>query len=209
VIPDFEPISVDKRSVARDTIKVEGVILETHERTTQRKAQGAISASMSQHSLLGSLSIDANAQAEQQGSQKIKTSEKIQSMVAVQSLTADGEYRWSVSPRYSEKLDGRPWDAAKEPRLKLIDQRKDRSKSLPPIVQVEIRCRREDLVIQDLQIKDESVWESVKSRLGFKNRMAAAESYIRDRLTQERLEVRNIEDAFGQLTLGNVTAQPT
>jgi hypothetical protein len=39
--------------------------------------------------------------------------------------------------------------------------------------------------------------------------MAAAESYIRDRLSEEGLDVKNIDDIFGQLTLANVTAEST
>jgi hypothetical protein len=38
--------------------------------------------------------------------------------------------------------------------------------------------------------------------------MAAAISYIRDRLSAEGLEVSNIEDRFGQVTLGIATAEP-
>jgi hypothetical protein len=37
--------------------------------------------------------------------------------------------------------------------------------------------------------------------------MAAAESYIRDHLSQEGLEVRNVEDIFGTVTLGSATAE--
>jgi hypothetical protein len=104
-------------------------------------------------------------------------------------------------------LDGRPWDAEKQPRLKLVDQRRNRSAEIPPTVRVEVRCRREDLVIQNLEIKHKGIWNSLKKRLGFKNRMAAAISYIRDRLTEEGLDVENINDVFGQLTLGSATAE--
>lgn len=62
-----------------------------------------------------------------------------------------------------------------------------------------MRCRREDLVIEDLEVKDAGIWDAAKKRLGFKNRMAAAISYIRDRLSDEGLEVNNIEDVFGKL----------
>jgi len=55
------------------------------------------------------------------------------------------------------------------------------------------------LVIEDLEVKDAGIWDAAKKRLGFKNRMAAAISYIRDRLSDEGLEVNNIEDVFGKL----------
>jgi hypothetical protein len=44
---------------------------------------------------------------------------------------------------------------------------------------------------------------------GSKTELPQAESYIRDRLSDEGLEVRNIEDIFGQVTLANVTADTT
>ena len=37
--------------------------------------------------------------------------------------------------------------------------------------------------------------------------MAAAVSYIRDRLRAENLEVENIDEAFARLTLGSMAAQ--
>ena len=47
----------------------------------------------------------------------------------------------------------------------------------------------------------------MKRGLGSGNKMAAAESYIRDRLMSEGLDVVNIEDVFGQITLGSVIAE--
>jgi hypothetical protein len=61
-------------------------------------------------------------------------------------------------------------------------------------------------VIEDLAVKDEKLWESIKARAGFSNRMAAAESFIRDRLEEEGFDTKNIQDAFGELTLGTATA---
>jgi hypothetical protein len=77
----------------------------------------------------------------------------------------------------------------------------------PPTVRVEVKCRREDLIIEDLEIKDETLWQAAKRKAGFKNRLAAAESYIREHLSKEGLEVKNIEDVFGTVTLGSVTAE--
>jgi hypothetical protein len=137
----------------------------------------------------------------------LRFSATVKFLAATQSKTAEGHYRWSVESRTGSILEGRPWDAMKQPRLKLVDERKDRNKGIPPSVRVEVRCRREDLLIKDLTIKDEGLWEATKRRAGFKNRMAAAESYIRDHLSQEGLEVRNIEDIFGTVTLASAIAE--
>jgi hypothetical protein len=211
VIPELEPVSVVKKSVARDSPKFQGRLTETFEKKAKISGKGKVSASASHIGGSASASGEASAQADQSDSKRLEISTTVQLMIVTQSQTSEGDYRWLVTPTpgIGEILQGRPWDAVTRPRLKMADHRKDRSKGLPPIVRVEVQCRREDLVIENLHIKDESIWENVKSRMGFKNRLAAAEAYIRDRLYAEGLEVENIEDAFGRLTLGSVTAQST
>ncbi|QIP05831.1 hypothetical protein [Bradyrhizobium symbiodeficiens] len=209
VIPEAEPVTVDRRSVSRDAPELQGRLTQVVERTSQANAKGSVAGGLSAIGLTGSASVEGNAQTSMSASNRIEVSETIQFMLVTQSKTADGHYRWSAEPRTTKVLRGRPWDGAKEPRLRLIDRRKDRSKGIPPTVRVEVRCRREDLVIEDLVVKDENLWEKIQGRAGFRNRMAAAESYIRDQLSQEGLEVRNIQDSFGQLTLADVAADST
>lgn len=209
IIPDSEPVVVDRESVSRDEPEVQGKLTEVVEQSAQAHAKGSASASVSAAGFSGSASLEGNAQTAISTSKRLELSENIQLMLVTQSKTADGHYRWLAEPRTSKVLQGRPWDATKNPRLNLIDKRKDRSKGIPPTVRVELRCRREDLAIDDLVTKDENLWEKIQTRSGFKNRIAAAESYIRDRLSKEGLEVKNIEDIFGQVTLANVTADAT
>jgi hypothetical protein len=206
VVPESEPVSVDRTSVSRDSPDLQARLTEVNEQATQANVKGSISGSLGPIGLTGSAGLDAGAQASITASRKLEISSVVSLMLVTQSQTVDGHYRWAIEPQLGQILEGRPWDASKQPRLKLVDKRKDRSKGIPPIVRVEVRCRREDLTIEDLQIKDDSLWESAKSRFGFKNKMAAAESYIRDRLTEEGLEVKNIHDIFATLTLGSVTA---
>ena len=209
VIPDFEPVSVDRSSVSRDTPERQGRLTETVERSAQAAARGNLAGSLSQSGLTGSASSEASAQATMSSSKKLEVSATVQFMIVTQSQTAEGYYRWLIEPGTARTLQGRPWDPAKQPRLKLVDRRTDPSKGIPPTVRLEVRCRREDLEIEDLEVKDESLWENVKARAGFKNRIAAAESYIRLRLLEEGLEAGNIHDPFGQLTLGSVSAEST
>jgi hypothetical protein len=140
--------------------------------------------------------------------EKVEFTTTLETMIVVQSITPDGHYRWNLKPTNGAVLAGRPWDAVSAPRLKLIDLRKDRTKGIPPTVRVEVRCRREDLKIEDIEIKNETVLEAVKRRSGFDKRLAAAEAYIRDRLTKEGLVINNFQDAFGELTLASTTAEP-
>ena len=179
---------------------------ETIEQSSKVNAKANFSASINATGPSGSAELGAGAEANLSQTQKLEISATVQFMLVTQSKTAEGHYRWTITPRRSRTLDGRPWDGAKQPRLKLVDKRKDRSKGIPPTVRVEIRCRREDLVIEDLEVKDESLWANIKSRTGFQNRLVAAESYIRDRLSEEGFEIRNIDEIFSEITLGSVTA---
>jgi hypothetical protein len=207
IIPDTEPVSVDKRSVSRDSPQLEGRVTKTIERKVKARAKAKLSGSISPIHLIGSASGTADAEAGLSSSDKLSMSGAARLMLVTQSQTEEGYYRWIVTPRTKSFLDGRPWDPIKEPRLKLIDRRKDRKKSIPPTVRVEIRCRREDLLIVDLKLKDGGLWQSLKGKTGFRNKLAAAESYIRDRLSEEGLEVKNISDIFGQVTLASTTAE--
>jgi hypothetical protein len=205
IVPDTEPVSIDQSSVSRDSPEITGRFTETMERKNKKnlKAKGSLSLKRNLNAgISGEVSTGLDS------IQKLSVSGRVRLILVTQSQTDDGQYRWIVAPRTQAYLDGRPWDPNTEPRLKLVDKRKDRKKGIPPTVRVDVRCRREDLLIDDLSVKDASLWERLKNTAGFENKIAAAESYIRDRLTEEGLEVRNISDIFGHVTLASTTAEP-
>ena len=207
IVPDSEPVSIDRLSVSRDSPELHGRLKEAFAKKSQGGVKGGLSASLSKLGFSGKASAEAQAEATVSASKEFEMSGDVPLISVTQSKTADGHYRWSLEPHNSRALEGRPWDAMQQPRLALQDNRKDRSSGIPPTVRVEVHCKREDLEIEDLVIKDESQWKAVKRGLGSGNKMAAAESYIRDRLMSEGLDVVNIEDVFGQITLGSVIAE--
>jgi hypothetical protein len=153
------------------------------------------------------LSANASVDATYAKTESVELDETVTLMSVTQSKTADGHYRWMIEPRLGSVLKGRPWNS-EEPRAKLVDKR-TRVQGIEPTVRVEVRCKREDLVIEDLALKDASLWEETKNRIGFRNRLAVAESYIRDRLIEEGLEVENIHDPFGNIIMASVIADST
>jgi hypothetical protein len=207
VIPGTEPVRVDRKTVSRAVTQREGTVVESVERAAKANVKGNASASFGQSGISGSISGESGAQANISASKKIEISAAFEFMKITQSKTADDHYRWIIEPQQSGYLEGRPWDGAKEPRLKLIDKRTDRSKGIPPSVRVEVRCRREDLIVEDIEVKDETTWASLKRAAGFRNKLVAAESYIRDRLAEEGFEVKNVGEIFIELILGAVTPE--
>ena len=208
VIPELEPVFVEKKSVSRDTPQLQGQMTETIERTARGNVKGSVAGSISPTGLNAAAATEIGAEASVAASNKVEVTATLRLMVVTQSMTPDGYYRWSLRPSKGSVLRGRPWDAEQAPRLKIVDQRKDREKGIPPTVRVEIRCRREDLEITEINVKNETIFEVAKRRAGFRNRLAAAEAYIRDRLVREGLTIRNFDDSFGELTLANIIAEP-
>ena len=163
VIPESEPLKVEKKSVSRDAPQILGGIAETIE-----------------------LATDASIEA-------TDISAALRLISVTQSNTPDGQYRWSLRPCQGKVLEGRPWNANESPRLQIIDQRKDPRKGIPPTLRAEVRCRREDLLITEITLKDSSILEKAKNKIGFRNRFAAAEAYIRDRLCKRRFDDNKLQ----------------
>jgi hypothetical protein len=209
IIPESEPVGIDRSSVSRDSPELPAKLTEVIEQSALAHAKGAAAGSIGAAGITGSLTAEVGGQANVSSTSKYEVSGIVEFMFVTQSITADGYYRWAVEPKRSGVLQGRPWNAVNKPRLKLIDKRRDRTKRIPPTVRVEVRCRREDLAVDDVEVKDETLWEKIKSKPFFGNKMAAAESYIRDRLAEEGFAIKNINDIFTEITLGSATAAST
>jgi hypothetical protein len=207
IIPDTEPLTVDRASVSRDTHNIHVTDEKTIKRGKSVKGKAGAKASLSK--LTASVDVGVSGEAEVSSERKTKITHETGQMKVMQSKTAEGYYRWIIEPADGSHLLGRPWEASEAPRLKLIDRRANKSNQIPPCVRVEVRCKREDLSIEDVVVKDETLWRAIQGRLGHQNRMVAAESYIRTKLVEEGLEVRNFDDLFGDITLGSVIAEPT
>jgi hypothetical protein len=207
VIPETEPVRVEKSSVVRSAPPVPQGTVKSRS-AVDVKARGKIGSSLAASSagINASASTEFGAESGVEATHVVESENALLQMIVTSSTTVEGYYRWAIESANGKPLLGRPWDS-NEPRLRLVDQRRGSKDALAPIVRLEVRCRREDLVITDLELKDGSLWASIKRQAGFKNKMAAAESYIRDRLTKEGLEVRHFSDKFGVLTLGNVIAE--
>lgn len=209
VIPETEPLAVDKKSVARRPPVQRARVTESIETSESGKAAGKLSVGFSPSGLEASATGSVEGEARFATKNRVERSETVSLFLVTPSQTAEGHYRWTIEGRMGGILKGQPWDAVKEPRLKLRDRRKDPKHGIAPTVRVELRCRREDLEISDIEIKDETLWDKARERAGYRNREIAAEAYIRERLSREGLDVRNIADKFGMLTIASVIAEPS
>lgn len=203
-----EPARVIKSSVARELPKVTAKRVQTSEEKKNATVGAKAGLLVSESKAKAGLGIAAKAEKSISNSDKLQITEKVDLIFIKQSKTPDGQYRWEVSPRTGNDLDGRPWDPIKSPRLKVQDIRSNRKRGIPPTIMVSVRCLREDIHITDIKTKDEGLWRKVKAKAGFENRLAAAESYIRSKLIEEGLEFGDLNDRFGEIILAHVAAEP-
>lgn len=153
VVPDNEPIRVDPRSVKRDdpfpNVKRTHTVETKTAETVAGQAKIALGAKPS-----ASLNASTQASSDVSNTEKLVITSTAAPVRVTLSTTADGFYRWTCSPLSDSKLEGRGWDAATEPRLRLIDGRVSSSQTIAPAVRIEVGCLREDLVIEDLELKE-------------------------------------------------------
>jgi hypothetical protein len=203
VIPPAEPASVDTASVSRDAPNQHVKVTDT--RRSHRKANVGLQLGFGVTSP-PKVCADAGAQASASRDLVTAVTQQLRGMSLVHSKI-DDSHAWSITPTGSETLFGRPWDARKEPRLKVVDHRKNRSSSLAPTIRVEVRCLRQDLHISDIRLKDEAAWGVLLAGAQQRNRLAAAEALIRTKLFEEGLFQGDVSDPYAQMTLAAIVAE--
>ena len=125
-----------------------------------------------------------------------------------QSMTSNDEYRWVIESQSDSVLNGEPWDAAKDPRLTLIDPSVGKPRQIEPCVRIEVRCRREDLVVSDIEIIDKQILKDIPTGTARSRRNeVAAECYIRDELMRRGLGAVDLSNRFAEVTILSVTAE--
>jgi hypothetical protein len=211
VIPTSEPAEVDPRSVRRDARAREGVATQTRETDLQGSANAGAKLKLGASGAAAGLDLGVSAAASARAATAVTITEAIREMTAVHGLDEDGaSHRWTITPAIGNELVGQPWRSESEPRLTVIDTRADRDRGIPPSIRVEVRCRREDLVISDIVLADEAKWSLLQRNPHHRNRVAAAEAYLRNRLFEERLlegSEGDLSNPFARMTLAVVLAE--
>lgn len=196
VVPEHEPLTLDPSSVA-----VSGMKSSTKKTVIEKDAEASID---------GSLSTSASAKLSVGGAAKVKATELTVSEEVVFAMemtdrpTGDG-HCWIFAPGATQSapstpstLAGRVWDQLEsKAKVKLDD---GASLKLPPTARFEVRCRREDLVFNDIVFKDESlsIWEKLTRK-----KQEAVASYLRDEMARVGLVFEDFDDPYGVLILAD------
>lgn len=208
VVPPGEPARVDTRSVIRDSPVSSGQIIQKVATAHKAGASLGLNADAGvQPNLAGSLDLEVGVSGERE--RNLQLTESISHMKVVHMKNEEQFHRWLISPTVSRALDGRPWDS-RVARLNLIDTRKRPTRAMAPTVRIEVRCMIEDLEITEIALKDQTAWNRVLAGPNHRNKMAAAEAYIRNRLYKDGLIDGSLNDGangYAEITIAATIAE--
>lgn len=196
IIRDKENIiDIDKTSVRR--AELPAPVERSKSRIRNVNVEGKVEGNAS------AVSFDASVSAKAEGNVAItETIQQVDHMPAMQVThwnTTEG-YAFKISPASEDSLTGQPW-GADERTVKIFDKNIQRKHGEPPEIRIEIRCLREDLVIEDIQ------FASGKLKAFFKlprTKQVAVEQYIKDELARAGFPCGDLSDPFTRLILADV-----
>lgn len=200
IIPSNEPIKVVRSSVKRETPIVKKI--ETlSEKTVSAEAKARLAANLNS---APDLNVAVGGTNKIEHKESVTHEREVASATWAQIRKSDGSYCWEFAPQHAKHLLGKVWDAVSEPILHIEEITKSK---LAPACRVEITCRREDLSIPAITVKDgsSSFTNLVDRLLGPK--LAAIEAYIKNALTSRDLDIKNFEDPYGTILLADVPVE--
>ncbi|WP_230632738.1 hypothetical protein [Sphingomonas sp. Leaf37] len=205
VIPSGEPLRMIQDSVARDNPFSSTKVIDRIDSTSSGSSSVAGRISLSGKGVNAGASISGNRNQSESAKQTVESTLRL--ILSTQGRTSEGDYSWQLRPSSGDKLEGKVWDAVNEPRGRVRDTRKSQS-AIEGTCRIEVRCKKEDILIEDLSLKDESLLTRLIKDNGYLTRVAAAESYIRSKIQSLGLSTKNYEDPFGDICLGEAQVEP-
>lgn len=198
---------IDPRSIASD--RADTTVSRSGERVNSHSAEGSAVAKAGPTGFTAGIEGKVNGSA--LTTDTIKTEGRTALLLGQRSRTEEGELSWIIT-----RADGRGildqvvWNAQTEPRFDLIDKRatevreREALNQLHPTIRIEIKCRSEDLKIDDIALTDPEERRLMASWAGANKRKKAAEAFIKRELLQNGLRAGNIHEPYGRLVVGDM-----
>ena len=168
---------------------------KTTETTKSAEIGGRVSANMS--------AVDVGVEAK--GKRAVEERHTLErtgdlSTIAFDTKRTDRGYAFHVAPKCGDRLKGRPWQAD-ERCMRVRDPKAGRRRGDPPSVLIEIRCLREDLIIEDIELNDGSempmFWRERKKNI-------AVQQYLKDELAKLGLLYEDLANPYARIVLADV-----
>jgi len=192
-------------SIARPKVESSFSRSVLQERGVQSGVAGSIKGGTnSSLGLTAATSAQATGSIERSNVERTEQNEFYESTSLVQHFKcSDGCQGWEVLSTIDKPLSGSPWDAVNDARMTLQTNPDNVPEDAPP-VRIEIRCRREDIEIFDLEAKDQNVWQRVKKKMNCDLYIAAAEQFIKDELVKNGFPRLNVVEPFAEVVVADI-----
>lgn len=187
-------IEINRNSVRRNSIP---------EPTKKRKI--IKKDSMTQIQVKGDVSltgINASAGAKARGRVAVTetlTESRLDPALHVTHWPTENGYSFRIETQSNSALIGSPWNA-KDSVMKLQDKNYNRNRGESPEIRIEIRCLREDFIIEDIEFTDSRFpsWAALT-----RSKQVAVEQYIRDELARAGFDCGDLSEPFTEIVLAD------
>jgi hypothetical protein len=197
-LPETEGLKILPSSVERE--RFESVFHETRRSNensssdTTVTAQGRLSFSALIPSVSGRFS---RAKGRRTDIDIIETFEKA-GMVVNHRKASDGTHRWEMAALGSTAMKGSGWNATEAPRFQVERPRNDK---IERTIVFQIRCLREDLRIEEAEVRNE-IGEFIKITPKIRrNKFAAIEAFIKTELFNQGLLFGDLSNPYAEICL--------
>ncbi len=202
IAPEAEPLRVIRASVERSPAREGQTRQVTHQMSAE--AHGKANLSLSK-ALTPGAELSMGAEAHRSLTTRQELTETVAGHVEQHFTTLEGHPAWEVRAIGCERLDGSPWDAANKPRLRVKRLSERNADGDKPTMRFEMRCRREDIEITELELKDPEKQGWFNKRLNRDVNLAAAEQVIKEELLSAGfLQVADLSEKHANLVIADV-----
>ncbi len=181
IVGDDDPIKVLRSTIQR-TVS-DKTISRKQESTFEQSAEASAGARLFKSGISG----EASAKGGIKSSKKtINSTEQAIKEYVVQHFTDGTIPAWEIKRNDGKAMGGAPWNANHEPRLK-VKRKPSAGTNEQLTIKLELRCRRQDLVITDIKFidpKKKSLFNAGKFQT---QKLVAAEQVIKDELCDSGL----------------------
>lgn len=192
-LPADGSIAILQSSVAREPLAI-GSTEQTISKSRSFEAKGSVLAKVAgRPSASGTLSSSTGLSTA--NSEIAKIGKPINEIEWRHKTDENSSHVWEVYSYSNDAMVGKPWCPVSQHRLKFRHSSTGSSISDP--AKVRIFCYREDLKIDQIELKAGSITDRVRRR----NREAAAEAVIRQILTAENLHHEDVSEKYARLQL--------
>jgi hypothetical protein len=201
-IPNEEPIKIIKKSIRRIAPSNPG------KRTIHRQSEVKLQADTRMgFAVETGLSVGGGLEAGTSLTQQTtdEVSFDLREYIEQHFYDESGRPAWEFSRRDKKQLSGAPLDATDEPVVSVRRSAARNADGGKPTIKIEIRCKREDLHIYDLEPKDPATQQFLQNKKNRDFNIAAAEQVIKSELAKAGfLEIADLSENQGQMLVADV-----